>query len=210
MKNYVLLGCDNFLGSFHDIISAQGNCCLKKIVCQDSQIVQLSQANLSIPVESLATFIPQSDEVYLCGLLGKKGIALHQQLRDKMGISFDTLIHPNAIISLTAHLSPGSVISAGVIIGSSVVIGDNCFVGQGVIFGHDTVLENYVIIQSGAKLAGHIRVGEGAIIGMGATIIEDVYIGNYARIEPGAVVLKDVPAQTVVSGVPAVFKEVIN
>lgn len=209
MKNYVILGCDDSLNSLLDIISAQGNR-LKKIVCQNFQMVKLSQAYLSVPVESLVTFIPEPDEVYLCGLVGKKTIILDQQFRDKIGISFDPLIHPNAIVSLTAHLSPGSVISAGVIIASSVVIGENCFVGQGVIFGHDTVLENHVIVQSGAKLAGHIRVGEGAIIGMGATIIEDVSIGNYARIEPGAVVLKDVPPQTVVSGVPAVFKEVIN
>ncbi|NES81373.1 MAG: hypothetical protein F6K10_08135 [Moorea sp. SIO2B7] len=209
MKNYVILGCDDSLNSLLDIISAQGNR-LKKVVCHNSQMVQLSQAYLSLAFESLETFIPEPDEIYLCGLFGKKAIILHQKFRDEMGISFDTLIHPNAIISLTAHLSPGSVISAGVIIASSVVIGENCFVGQGVIFGHDTVLENYVIVQSGSKLAGHLRVGEGAIIGMGATIIEDVSIGNYARIEPGAVVLKDVASQTVVSGVPAVVKETIN
>ena len=209
MKKYVILGCDGCLENLIDIISAQKNC-LKKIVCQDSQNVQLSQAYSSVLVESLTTFIPKPDEFYLCGLVGKKAMIFHQQIRDKIDICFDTLIHPNALISLTAQLSAGLVISAGVIISSSVVIGKNCFIGQGAIFGHDTVLENYAIVQSGAKLAGHIRVGEGAIIGMGATIIEDVSIGNYARVEPGAVVLKDVPSQTVVSGVPAVFKEIID
>ena len=209
MKNYVILGCDDFLDSMLDIISAQGNQ-LKKVVCQNPQTVELGQAYSSVCVTSWQTFIPEPDEVYLWGLFGKKAKALNQKIRPEMGISFATLIHPNALVSLTAHILPGSVISAGTIIASSVAIGEHCFVGQGVIFGHDTVLENYAIVQSGAKLAGHIRVGEGAIIGMGATVIEDVSIGNDARIEPGSVVLKDVPCKTVVSGVPAVFKEVIS
>ena len=79
--------------------------------------------------------------------------------------------------------------------------------GLGVILGHDTVLEDYVIIRAGAKLAGHITVKEGTIIDMGATIIEDVQIGSDVVVEAGAVVLKNVSSQTVVSGIPAKIKQ---
>lgn len=209
MKEYVILGYDPSLGSLLDIIFAQGNQ-LKKIVCQHPQTTQLSQSYLSVTIESLETFVPEPDDIYLSGLLGKKAMIFYQQLIDKMIISFDTLIHPNSLISLTAQLSPGSTISAGAIVASSVAIGKNCFVGQGAILGHDTILDNYAVVQSGAKLAGHVRVGEGATVGMGATIIEDVSIGDGAKVEPGAVVLKDIPAQTVVSGVPAVVIEAIG
>lgn len=205
MKNYVILEWDDGLNRLLDIISAQGHH-LKKIVSQHPSKVQLSSIYSSVLVESWDAFVPQADETYLCGLVGKKAKIFHQQVRDNQGIVFEPLIHPNALISPTAKVGSGSVISAGVIVASSVFIGEGCFVGQGVIFGHDTVLENYVMVQSGAKLAGHIKVETGAIVEMGATIIEDITIGYDAVIEAGAVVIKDVPSQTIVSGVPAIQK----
>ncbi len=209
MKNYVILEWDNYLDSLLDIIAVKGDR-LKKIVCHNPPMVQLNSAFSSVAIESWENFIPEKNEVYLCGLIGKKAKSLHQKIRDKIGISLDTLIHPHALISPTTKIGAGSVISAGVIVASTVVIGEGCFIGQGVIFGHDTALDNYVIVQSGVKLAGHIKIGEGAIINMGATIIEDVSIGKYAKIEPGSVVLKNVSSQTIVSGVPAVEKGIIN
>ena len=64
--------------------------------------------------------------------------------------------------------------------------------------------------QSGVKLAGHITIEQQAMIDMGATIIEDVSIGHDAVVEAGAVVLKNVPSQTIVSGVPAKNKTIVN
>lgn len=202
MKSYVILEWDDHVPSLLDIISAQEHQ-ITKIVCRQPSSVQLTPIHSSVTVESWNTFIPQPNESYLCGLSGIKAKLLNQQIQNNLGIRFDSLIHPRAIISPTAKIGSGSVISAGVIVASSVIIGEGCFIGQGVIFGHDTVLKDYVIVRSGAKLAGHVKVEENAVIGMGATLIENIIIGDNSVVTAGAVVFKNVPSQTIVSGVPA-------
>ncbi len=54
-----------------------------------------------------------------------------------------------------------------------------------------------------------IRIGKKVWIGANATVVPGVSIGDGAVIAAGAVVTKDVPARTVVAGVPAkVVKEI--
>jgi UDP-perosamine 4-acetyltransferase len=48
-----------------------------------------------------------------------------------------------------------------------------------------------------------VRVGAGAHIGAGATVRQGIAIGEQAIVGAGAVVVKDVPPNTVVVGVPA-------
>jgi acetyltransferase-like isoleucine patch superfamily enzyme len=50
---------------------------------------------------------------------------------------------------------------------------------------------------------GHIHIKKNAWIGAGATILPGVTVGENAVVAAGAVVSKDVPANTVVGGVPA-------
>lgn len=58
-------------------------------------------------------------------------------------------------------------------------------------------------------LPAPIRIGKKVWIGANATVVPGVSIGDGAVIAAGAVVTKDVPARTVVAGVPAkVVKEI--
>jgi acetyltransferase-like isoleucine patch superfamily enzyme len=50
---------------------------------------------------------------------------------------------------------------------------------------------------------GHIHIRKNAWIGAGATILPGVTVGENAVVAAGAVVSKDVPANTIVGGVPA-------
>lgn len=57
---------------------------------------------------------------------------------------------------------------------------------------------------------GHIHIRKNAWIGAGATILPGVTIGENAVVAAGAVVSKDVPANTVVGGIPAKVIKSIN
>jgi acetyltransferase-like isoleucine patch superfamily enzyme len=97
---------------------------------------------------------------------------------------------------------------------SGVTIEDNVFVGHGVMFTNDLfpratnidgsqqTEQDWTLIETFVK--------KGASIGSNATILCGITIGENALIGAGAVVLKDVPANSVVVGNPARVMKKIN
>ena len=85
----------------------------------------------------------------------------------------------------------------------SETIGDMCFIAPGVILtcaGHPVVAEQRNL---GLETSKPITIGNRVWIGADATIYGGVTIGDHAVIGAGAVVLHDVPDNTIVAGVPA-------
>lgn len=83
--------------------------------------------------------------------------------------------------------------ATGVVIGETAVIGDNVSILQNVTLGGTG--------KSGGDR--HPKIGDGVLIGAGAKVLGNIRIGNCARIAAGSVVLKEVPPETTVAGVPA-------
>ena len=78
-----------------------------------------------------------------------------------------------------------------------------CFIAPGVILtcaGHPVVSE---LRNLGLETSKPITIGNSVWIGAHATICGGVTIGDHAVIGAGAVVLHDVPENTIVAGVPA-------
>ena len=81
------------------------------------------------------------------------------------------------------------------------------FIDDGVLIGHNVVLAtlNHAMPpeRRSDMLPAPIRIGKRVWIGSNATVLPGVTIGDGAVVAAGAVVTKDVPANTVVGGVPA-------
>lgn len=103
-------------------------------------------------------------------------------------------------IGSDCHISP----RAGLFDREYVRIGNNVWIEDCFIVGHDGSVE---MINSafGTRLdkVGKIDIRDNVAIGIGAKILPGVTIGPNAIVEPGSVVVRDVPPNTVVSGVPA-------
>ncbi|MCZ7525847.1 MAG: serine O-acetyltransferase [Acidimicrobiia bacterium] len=97
-------------------------------------------------------------------------------------------IHPGA------SLGPGLFIdhATGVVIGETAEVGEDVTLYHGVTLG-GTNLE---------KVKRHPTVGDRVTIGAGAKILGPVTIGHDSRVGANAVVVRDVPANSVVVGVP--------
>lgn len=81
------------------------------------------------------------------------------------------------------------------------------FIGDGVLIGHNVVLATLNHAMSphdrGTMVPAPIHVGQNVWIGSNATVLPGVTIGDGAIVAAGAVVTRDVPENTIVSGVPA-------
>lgn len=121
----------------------------------------------------------------------------------QLGFQIVPAIHPQAVISPSVEIGQGPTIMANATLNAAARLGDNVIVNTGAIIEHDCIVGNHVHIATGARLAGTVCVGEGTHIGLGASIRQGIYIGHNAIIGAGAVVVRDVPDNVVVVGVPA-------
>lgn len=92
-------------------------------------------------------------------------------------------------------------------------IGRGIFIdhGHSMVIGETAVVEDEVSLLHGVTLGGtgketgdrHPKVRYGVLIGAGAKVLGNIDVGACSRVAAGSVVLKDVPAQSTVAGVPA-------
>ena len=98
------------------------------------------------------------------------------------------------------EIHPGAVIGRRFFIdhGMGVVIGETAEVGDDVMLYHDVTLGG----RSLEHRKRHPTVGNHVVIGAGARLLGPILIGDHAQIGANAVVVRDVPADSVVVGVP--------
>lgn len=97
-------------------------------------------------------------------------------------------IHPGATIGKGFFIDHGM----GVVIGETAEIGDNVLLYHGVTLGGVSL----------EKKKRHPTIGNNVVIATGAKVLGAITVGDNARVGANAVVLKDVPPDSTVVGVP--------
>jgi serine O-acetyltransferase len=118
---------------------------------------------------------------------GRKDFAYYLQSRSSAVFQCD--IHPAARVGRGIFLDHAT----GLVVGETAMIGDN------VSMLHD------VTLGGTGKDHGdrHPKIADGVLIGAGAKIIGNIEIGHCSRVAAGSVVLKAVPHNVTVAGIPA-------
>ncbi len=109
-------------------------------------------------------------------------------------------------ISQVGRFFTGIEIHPGATIGSGFFIDH----GMGVVIGETTIVGDNVTIYQGATLGGtgkekgkrHPTIGNNVVIGAGAKVLGNILVGDNSYIGSNAVVIKDVPPNSTVVGVP--------
>lgn len=121
----------------------------------------------------------------------------------KKELAVPTLIHPSAVISRHAALGVGVFVNAGVIVNAGAVIGDNVILNSGAVVDHESVIGDHCHIAPGVRIAGRVTIGAESFIGVGASVIDAITIGEAVTAGAGSVIIRDIPGNTTVAGVPA-------
>lgn len=121
----------------------------------------------------------------------------------RAGFELVSLVHPKAIISISATIGSGTVLMAGAIVNAQARIGANVILNTACSIDHDCQVSDGVHICPGARLAGRVKVGTGTWVGLGASVCDHMEIGSHSIVGAGAVVIENVPDNVVVVGVPA-------
>ena len=105
-------------------------------------------------------------------------------------------IHPGAKIGKNLFIDHGM----GVVIGETSKIGDNVTIYHAVTLGGSSPS---IDSERQRHEKRHPTIGNDVVIGSGAQVIGPVNVGNGARIAANAVVVKDVPENATMVGIPA-------
>jgi serine O-acetyltransferase len=97
-------------------------------------------------------------------------------------------IHPGATIGRRFFIDHGM----GVVIGETAEVGDDVVLYQGVTLGG----------TGNERGKRHPTIGNNVVVGTGAKVLGGITIGNHVRIGAGSVVIRSVPDNSTVVGVP--------
>lgn len=118
--------------------------------------------------------------------VGNKDIALYLQSRSSQ--VFQTDINPAAKFGKGIFLDHAT----GLVVGETAVVGDDVSILHGVTLG-----------GTGKETEDrHPKIGDGVLLGAGATVLGNISVGHCSRIAAGSMVIKDVPNNVTVAGIP--------
>ena len=119
------------------------------------------------------------------------------------GLASAVVLHRAAVVATSASVGAGTVVMAGGIINSNAKIGLGVIVNTGATIDHDCDIGDWTHIGPGVALCGDVSVGKCTLLGVGVKVIPGVRIGDRCVVGAGSVVIRDVPDDTRVAGVPA-------
>lgn len=100
----------------------------------------------------------------------------------------------------------------GIEIHPGAKVGRRLFIdhGMGIVIGETTEIGDDVLLYQGVTLGGtghergkrHPTIGNNVVVGTGAKILGNITIGNHVRVGAGSVVIRSVPDDSTVVGIP--------
>jgi acetyltransferase-like isoleucine patch superfamily enzyme len=130
----------------------------------------------------------------------------HTRISGKISILFASRLDCQPCLKIGKHVFVGH--NSAFIMAKSITIGDHTLIGGGVrVLDNDGHPLDRELRRRGEKVRAEdiepVVIGQNVWIGAQSTILKGVTIGDNAVVATGSVVTKDVPANTLVAGVPA-------
>ncbi|RDW99444.1 acetyltransferase [Listeria kieliensis] len=119
---------------------------------------------------------------------------------------YATLIHPFAYVDKTVEIGAGTYISANAAVMHGVKVGHHTSILTGSVIEYESQIGSFVNISPNTTLCGNVCINDVSFIGAGASIIQGLTVGKRSLVGAGATVIKDIAADSIALGTPAVVK----
>ncbi len=131
----------------------------------------------------------------------------HTVIGDKVEFGHNVIVREDTRIGCCSRIGTSTIIDGGVEVGSYVSIQSGVYIPRGTRIGNKVFIGPRAVFTNdryppSSRLEG-AKVEDEVVIGANAVIVAPVRIGRRAVVAAGAVVVDDVPPETVVAGVPA-------
>ena len=93
-----------------------------------------------------------------------------QQVLEQVAAPLGVVLHPRAIVSVTAQLGPGSVVLAGAVVNANASLHQGVLVNSGAVVDHDAICGAYSQLGVNAAMAGGSRLGPLACLAPGEVL----------------------------------------
>jgi sugar O-acyltransferase (sialic acid O-acetyltransferase NeuD family) len=206
MKNLIIVGAGGFGRSIYNLATE----CLGfntdfqiKGFLDDDLAVLDSFANYPPILATINEYIIQQDDVFTCSIGSvptKKKVI--QQLISR-GARFITLIHNTANVAKNAQIGTGSIIAINSILDSDSIVKDFVLIQSGSVIGHDASVGNFSRIDCNVVCVGGVIIEDEVTLHTSAIINHKVVVGKQAVVGAGSFVIRRVKENTVVHGNPA-------
>jgi sugar O-acyltransferase (sialic acid O-acetyltransferase NeuD family) len=157
-----------------------------------------------------ATFQPADGDGLLLAI-GIPGVrrAVAADLASRGG-RFLSFVHPTAIVAPTARLGAGTIVCPLAVVSDAVSLGGCTLVNYHASLGHDATTGDYCVLSPNAALGGHAHLADDVFLGLSASVGPGRRIGARSKVAANSVALGDVPADTLVVGVPGRLSPLVD
>lgn len=169
-KKLLILGAGGFGQSIAEVAELLGN--WENISFVDDRWPEQQQAGrytIIANIQSLETIDSDSFEAIIA--IGNNQIRQKwQQLLLDLSIPITTIIHPQTVIAPSVKIGQGVTIMAGCVIGTNTIIQDGAILNMGTLLDHDVVVEQFVHLSIGVKVASNNIIPTFSFLEVGSII----------------------------------------
>lgn len=206
MKNLLIIGARGFGRKVYDLAintSDYNRNFVVKGFLDDKCHALEGLENYPKIISSVEDYRVQDNDVFVCALGDVKWKKQYIQIILSKGGKFMNLIHPSCIISTNVKMGTGNILFNGVSIFNDSVIKDFVSIQSNTVIGHDTFIGDYCHINTFSFTGGYSIISNEVTLHTRSTILPGIQVNFGAIVGAGAVVNRTVSESVTVVGIPA-------